>query len=52
MPWTRRQVKSLFSSGSPLSSAQKDKMHSELHADPGLGHYKKGSLKLASRKRK
>jgi hypothetical protein len=43
MPWTRRQVKYLLSSGSPLSGDQKTKMKGELHADPAIGHEKKGS---------
>jgi hypothetical protein len=43
VPWTRRQVRFLESSGSPLSKAQKDKMNRELHDDPSLGHHKKGS---------
>lgn len=43
MPWTRKQVKLLLSSGSPLSAAQQAKVKSELHADPALGHAKKGS---------
>ena len=43
MPWTRRQVRYLESSGSPLTASQKDKMNAELHADPSLGHNKKGS---------
>lgn len=43
MPWTRQQVKYLESSGSPLSAAQKDKMNAELHANPAMGHMKKGS---------
>src|ERR1039458_8914453 len=43
MPWTPRQVRYLESSGSPLTSSQKDKMNAELHADPSLGHNKKGS---------
>ena len=42
MPWTRKQVKYLLSSGSPLSGGQKTKMKSELHADPAMGHKKKG----------
>jgi hypothetical protein len=46
MPWTRRQVKKLLSSGSPLTGAQKDKMKAELHADPAMGHAKKGSAEL------
>jgi hypothetical protein len=43
MPWTRRQVRFLESSGSPLTSAQKSKMNAELHADPSLGSKQKGS---------
>jgi hypothetical protein len=46
-PWTRRQVRYLESSGSPLTSAQKSKMNSELHSDPSLGHKKKGSAAMA-----
>ena len=46
MPWTRKEVKFLFSSGSPLTGAQKDKMEGELHADPSLGHEKKGSKEM------
>ena len=46
MPWTRRQVKYLLSSGSPLSTGQKAKMVSELHQQPSLGHKKKGSKAL------
>jgi len=45
MPWTRKQVKYLLSSGSPLSGAQKTKMVSELHANPAMGHKKKGYKK-------
>lgn len=46
MPWTRKQVKLLLSSGSPLSSQQKGKMKQELHQDPSMGHKKKGSKAL------
>jgi hypothetical protein len=46
MPWTPRQVRFLESSGSPLTAAQKDKMNSELHADPSLGHHTKGSAAM------
>lgn len=52
MPWTRRQVRYLLSSGSPLSGAQQDKMKAELHSDPSLGHKQKGQpvkLKAAAR---
>lgn len=41
MPWTRKQVKYLLSSGSPLSESQKTKMKKELHANPQIGHKKK-----------
>lgn len=46
MPWTRKAVKLLLSDASPLSGAQKDKMKAELHADPSMGHKKKGSAAL------
>lgn len=46
MPWTRRQVKLLLSDKSPLNAKQKQKMKSELHQDPSLGHAKKGSKAL------
>ncbi len=45
MPYTRRQVKKLLSSGSPLSGKQKAKMKRELHANPEMGHMKKGYKK-------
>ena len=45
MPWTRQQVKFLLSSGSTLSSKQKDKMKAELHKNPALGRKKKGYKK-------
>ena len=41
MPWTRKQVRYLLSSGSPLSGSQTDKMKAELHANPELGHKRK-----------
>lgn len=44
MPWTRQQVKYLLSKVSPLTSSQKTKMKGELHANPALGHYKKGKI--------
>ena len=50
LPWTRKQVKKLLSSGSPLTSAQKSKMRQELHDDPSLGHAKKGSRALKKTK--
>jgi hypothetical protein len=46
MPWTRQQVKYLLSSGSPLTGQQRDKMKRELHANPAMGHKKKGSKAL------
>lgn len=46
MPWTRKQVKKLLSKGSPLSVAQQAKMKGELHANPSIGHAKKGSIEL------
>lgn len=47
MPYTRRQVKYLLSGGSPLSGQQKNKMVGELHANPAMGHAKKGSKALS-----
>jgi hypothetical protein len=47
MPWTRRQVKYLLSNGSPLTGEQKTKMKGELHANPAMGHVKKGSRALS-----
>lgn len=46
MPWTRRQVRLLLSKVSPLNPEQKAKMHRELHANPQLGHARKGSTVL------
>jgi hypothetical protein len=46
MPWTRRQVKYLLSNGSPLSGQQKTKMTGELHANPSMGHMKKGFKRI------
>lgn len=43
MPWTRKQVRYLLSSASPLSEHQKEKMKRELHENPSLGHAKKKS---------
>lgn len=43
MPWTRKAVRFLLSSGSPLSKDQEDKMKAELHADPAMGHMRKKS---------
>ena len=50
MPWTRKQVKKLLSSGSPLDASEKRKMQEELHRDPSLGHAKKGSKALKKQK--
>lgn len=46
MPWTRRAVKFLLSKGSPLTSEQREKMLTELHANPKMGHARKGSKAL------
>lgn len=46
MPWTRREVKFLLSKVSPLKPEQKTKMIGELHANPAMGHAKKGSEEL------
>lgn len=46
-PWTRKQVRYLLSKVSPLDSGQKTEMVGELHADPKMGHAKKGSLSLS-----
>lgn len=46
MPYTRKQVKLFLSKGSPLSGAQQDKVKSELHANPAMGHARKGSAAL------
>lgn len=43
MPWTRKQVRYLLSKGSPLTDQQQTKMKGELHANPAMGHMKKGS---------
>ncbi|MGH9452340.1 MAG: hypothetical protein ACRD2O_00040 [Terriglobia bacterium] len=51
MPWTRRQVKFLFSKGSPLDKKQKTKMVAELHANPAIGHERKGSAALKKGRR-
>lgn len=50
MPWTRKQVKYLLSSSSPLKAEQKEKMKSELHADASMGHEKKGQFHKDSAK--
>lgn len=45
MAWTRRQVRYLLSGGSPLTGQQQAKMKSELHANPTIGHARKGYKK-------
>jgi hypothetical protein len=45
-PWTRKQVKLLLSKASPLKPGQQEKMNAELHANPAMGHAKKGSEEL------
>jgi len=49
-PWTERQVEYLFSKGSPLSKEEKAKMEKELHEDPTLGHFRRGSPGLKKKK--
>lgn len=46
MPYTRKEVRYLLSSVSPLSDEQKQKVKDELHANPSLGHKKKGSKEM------
>ena len=46
MPYTRRQVKLLLSKASPLTAKQQEKVKTELHDDPSLGHKKKGSKEM------
>jgi hypothetical protein len=46
MPWTPAQVRLLLSKHSPLKPAQQEKMKAELHADPAMGHARKGSEEL------
>lgn len=46
MPWTPKQVRLLLSKVSPLSGEQKSKMKAELHANPRMGHARKGSAEL------
>lgn len=43
MPYTRRQTRYLLLDGSPLSGKQKAKIKRELHANPEMGHMKKGA---------
>lgn len=43
MPWTPKQFRFLMSSGSPLTTAQKDKDKQEAHENPAMTHRKKGS---------
>lgn len=50
MPWTRQQVKYLLSGGSPLTGGQKSKMVGELHANPKMGHMRKGYSKGSGQK--
>ena len=46
MPWTPKQVRLLLSKVSPLTEPQKTKMKGELHANPQMGHARKGSEEL------
>lgn len=55
MPWTPKQVRYLLSKVSPLSGGQRSKMVGELHANPALGHKRKGAnttMGAAMRRRK
>ena len=51
MPYTQREVRFLLSSASPFSNNKKDEVKTELHADPALGHQRRGSeaMKRGSR---
>jgi hypothetical protein len=52
VPYTRRAIKLLLSSGSPLSGKQKEKekLKSELHEDPSIGHARKGASHAGKKK--
>lgn len=50
MPWTRKQVKLLLSSASPLTAKQQEKMKAELHQNQKMGHAKKGTNALKRKK--
>ncbi len=52
MPWTRKQVRKLLSKGSPLTPQQQSDMKMELHANPELGHKRKGSKAMKRGPRK
>jgi hypothetical protein len=52
MPWTRKQVKKILSSGSPLNEEQQENMKHELHENPKMGHARKGSKELKEHGRK
>jgi len=52
MPFTRKEVRFLESSGSPLTTEQKAKMNEELHENPSLGHMRKGSAEMKRGPRK
>lgn len=51
MPYTQREVRFLLSSGSPFSEKKKNEVKAELHANPALGHGRRGSeaMKRGSR---
>jgi len=48
MPWTPKQKRYLLSKVSPLTGNQKQKMLTELHANPAMGHAVKTSKTGAS----
>jgi hypothetical protein len=52
MPWTPKQKRYLLSSGSPLKESQKDKMKTELHNNPSLGHERKTTKVIKKKKSK
>ena len=48
MPWTPKAKRFLLSKASPLKPAQKEKMLTELHQNPVMGHAQPGYSKGAS----
>ena len=38
MPWTQQQTRYLLSDASPVNAVEKEKIKSELHSDPSMGH--------------
>jgi hypothetical protein len=54
VPWSRKEVRFLFSKASPMKPDEKAKMAAELHSNPALGHGIPGSpqMKRVSARRK